>query len=82
MRAALDSPEYLQLERLEVLLRRKQWEQLADTSQIVDKAALLRGIKSGKVVEKLMQEFETIPVDVISLAQAREAVQAALDEQY
>ena len=82
MRAALDSPEYLQLERLEVLLRRKQWEQLADTSQIVDKAALLRGIKSGKVVEKLMQEFETIPVDVISLAQTREAVQAALDEQH
>jgi len=35
---------------------------------------LLQGIKTGKLVEKLMKEYESMTVDVVSLAQARETV--------
>lgn len=51
-------------------------------NEVIDKSSLLKDFKKGKLVESFLKDYQSMPLDVVSIAQARETIQSASEKQH
>lgn len=71
--------KYVNYEQLMKRLENHQFNNLS-ADAFINKAVLFRGVQQGEELADFMQKFGSINLDVVSLAEAREAVQNAAAE--
>ncbi len=59
------------------MLRKKDYASATDYSKLIDSKMLVKDVSKGKLVEKFMNDYQQIPLDVVSIAQARETIAQA-----